>query len=99
MAVLYLLAPWLSSLPGRGIPATWQQAALVLVWKGKGSPTNASKYHGISVLHPVAKLFSLRLLHRLDPLSMEWGWRARELVGFHPRYRTEDHQLLVTYLC
>ena len=69
LAVLHLLAPWLSSLLGRGIPVTWQQAALVPVWKGKGSPTNASTHRGISVLHPVAKLFSLSLLHRLDPFS------------------------------
>ena len=69
------------------------------MWKGKGSLTNASKHHGISVLHPVAKLFSLSLLHRLDPLSEEHRWRAHEQVGFCPSYRMEDHQLLVTYLC
>ena len=69
LAVLHLLARWLSSLPGRGIPATWQQVALVPVWKGKGSPTDASTHCGISVLHPVAKLFSLSLLYRLDPFS------------------------------
>ena len=67
--VLALLAPWLSSLPGRGLPPAWCRAALVPVWKGKGSPTDASKHRGISVLHPIAKLFSLCLLHRLDPLS------------------------------
>ena len=42
LAVLQLLAPWLSSLPGRGLPAAWQPAALVPVWKGKGSPTDAA---------------------------------------------------------
>ena len=47
----------------------------------------------------MAKLFSLSLLARLDPLSEERGWRAREQAGFRPRYRTEDHQLLVTYMC
>ena len=77
-AVLEPLAAWLSTLPGRGLPTSWQCAALVPVWKGKGSPADASKHRGLSVLHPLAKLFSLCLLQRLDPLAEEHGWRARE---------------------
>ena len=89
--VVALLAPWLSALPGRGLPTSWQAAALMAVWKGRGSPSDAAMHRGISVLHPMAKLFSLCLLGRLDHLAESSGWRAREQAGFRARHRTEDH--------
>ena len=77
-AVLEPLTAWLSTLPGHGLPTSWQCVALLPVWKGKGSPANASKHRGLSVLHPLAKLFLLCLLQCLDPLAEERGWQARE---------------------
>ena len=45
--VLERLAPWLSTLLGRGLPAPWHTASLVPIWKGKGSPEDPSKHRGI----------------------------------------------------
>ena len=73
-----LLAPWLSALPGRGLPTSWRTAALLPVWKGRGNPSDAAMHRGISVLHPMAKLFSLCLLGCLDHLAESSGWRAWE---------------------
>ena len=68
------------------------------MWKGKGSTTDASTYRPISVMHLLAKLYSLVLLGRLEEGAEASGWRAPEQAGFRAGYRIEDHQLLLTYL-
>lgn len=68
------------------------------MWKAKGDPTDPATYRPISVMHPMAKLYSLALLRRTDALAESSGWHAREQAGFRRGYRLEDHQLLLTYL-
>ena len=86
-----LLAPWLSALPSYGLPTCWRAATLLPVLKGQGSPSNAAMHCGISVLYPMAKLFLLCLLGRLDQLVESLGWHTREQAGFRGHHYTEDH--------
>ena len=71
-----ILAPWLSMLPGHGLPTSWWATTLMPVRKGQGSPSNAAMHHGISVLYPMAKLFLLCLLGCLDHVAESLGWRT-----------------------
>ena len=82
----------------RGLPELWQTTVISPVWKQKGSPTDPSRYRGLSVLHPLGKLLSLALLQRLDVATHEHDWLAEEQAGFRQGHRVEDHQLLLTYL-
>ena len=67
-------------------------------WKQKSSTSDPSKYHGLSVLHPMGKLLALCYLQRLDAATLTHDWLAPEQAGFRAGHRIEDHQLLVTYL-
>ena len=51
------------------MPASWQTTAIAPVWKAKGDVSDASTYRGIAILHPLAKLYALVLLHRLDKIA------------------------------
>ena len=55
-------------------------------------------YQGLSVLHPLGKLFALSYLHCLDTETHCQGWLAEEQVGICLGHYVEDHQLLQTYL-
>ena len=80
------------------MPASWQTTAIAPVWKRKGDPDDATTYRGISVVHPLAKLYALVLLRRLDVAAEARQLHAPEQAGFRRGYRIEDHQLLLTYL-
>ena len=71
-----LLAPWLCTLPGHGIPTSWWAAALMLVWKGWGSSSDIAMHRGISMLYPMAKLFLLCLLEHFGYLVESLGLHA-----------------------
>ena len=65
--ILRSLATFFQRLSRLGtVPESWQTTAIVPVWKRKGEPTDATTYRGISVVHPLAKLYALVLLGRLD---------------------------------
>ena len=94
------LASWMQTLPERGLPDQWRTSLVTPLWKKKGEATDPTMYRPISVLHPMAKLFSLLMLDRLSTAAehSQPPWRAVEQAGFRPRHRLEDHQLPMTYL-
>ena len=97
-AALHPLAAWFNRLPSCGLPHSWLTSSITPLWKGRGSPTDPNTYRSLFVMHPVAKLFALTLLGRLDTAAEANTWRAREQAGFRRGHRIEDHQLLMTYI-
>ena len=90
-AALHPLAAWFNRLPSCGLPRSWLTSGITPLWKGHGSPTDPNTYRSLFVMHPVAKLFALTLLGRLDTAAEANNWHVRERAGFRCGHWIEDH--------
>ena len=73
----------------QNIPRNWNNASLILIFKGKGKKEEIKNYRPISLLSNLYKIFTkilaLRLSHKLD------SFQPIEQAGFRKGYSTIDH--------
>ena len=72
-----------------GLPAKWNEVRVIPVFK-KGDSRLASNYCPVSVMGPIAKLYSSCMNLTLTRQAAAKGWRATTQAGFRPTYRLED---------
>ena len=72
-----------------GILAKWNEVRVTPVFK-KGDSRLASNYRPVSVMGPIAKLYSTCMNMALTRQAADKGWRATTQAGFRPTYHLED---------
>src|SRR5215469_15679870 len=65
---------------GGGVPKDWQEACVVLVYKGRGSKSECWSYRGISMMSVVGKLYGRVVIDRVKNLTE--GLVGEEQGGF-----------------
>lgn len=80
-----------------GIPEQWNRTHVTTVHK-KGSREDAANYYPVSVMRPLAKLFSACLNGALEWEAQTKGWRTPTQAGFQGHHRLEDLIVPVDYL-
>ena len=65
------------------------------LYKRKGSRKDPDSYRGISLIHPLSKLMSTIVLHRLEMDAEELQLRAKCQGGFRKHHHTEDNAILL----
>ena len=78
------------------IPAQWNTTRITPVHK-KGSMLSAANYRPVSVMGPLAKLFSTCMNMRLEAEAYSKAWRAPTQAGFRKHHRLEDLVIMVDY--
>lgn len=61
----------------------------------KGDKQDCSNYRGISLLQPLAKLYTKCVLHRLERVVEQDALRAKEQSGFKKFHKLEDNALVL----
>ena len=72
-----------------GLPAKWNEVRVMPVFK-KGDSRLASNYRLVSVMGPIAKLYSTCMNLTLTKQAAAKGWRATTQAGFRPTCHLED---------
>ena len=80
-----------------GYPRVLSTLLLLPLYKQRGDRALCTNYRGISLIHPLGRLFSKCFEARLvaDPGST----RARGQAGFRRGYRTEDNLTILQLQC
>ena len=97
-ASLYeLLAAMFTCFARSGYPRVLNTLLLMPLFKSRGARDLCTNYRGISLIHPIGRLFSKCFEARLlaDPGST----RARGQAGFRQGYRTEDNLSILQLQC
>ena len=69
---------------------SWQDAEVVCLFKGKGSPTDPGQYRGIFLLDVAGKILAAIIAERIG--SLIEGWLSDSQCGFRKR-RGTNHQI------
>ena len=80
-----------------GYPCVLTTLLLMPLFKQRGERDLCTNYRGISLLHPLGRLFSKCVEARL--LADQGCIRARGQAGFRRGYRTEDNLMVLQVLC